>query len=279
MSHVCLRRARARWLSGLAAVLLFPAAVLAEDEIFAIRCATYAEADHAKLAQQAASLLRGVKELRGELVRVESGRRSSTVFYGRYVRTLDLFSKKERFKPDPMPDLRLIRDLSLLRPDDSGNERPVWPFLGATLEATTTKGAASAEWDLANARGYWTWQVAVFYNEGEFRERRQAAEAYCKELREKGEEAYFHHGSVRSSVTIGLFPKQALDVVEERNPLTGAKGVKVIPVDPRMAEIEKRHPHNLENGRPMYTITRRPDGSVLERTANRSFAARVPGGE
>lgn len=272
------RRATGALLAGLLlAGGLAGSAVASEDDLFVIRCATFTDSDHATLAKRAGAMLGQVRELKANLVRVEHSQKSSTVYYGRYQRGTELFSRQERFRPDPMPDLRLIRELSLMSQDSFGREIPVWPFRGATIEPLRTASTNPSEWDLSNAKGFWTWQVAVFYNEGEFRERRAAAEEYCKELRGKGEEAYFHHGPVRSSVTIGLFPREALQVTEERHPLTGTKGVKARPVDPRMAELEKRYPMNLENGRPMYTIVRSKDGSVQERLPNPSFAVRVPG--
>jgi hypothetical protein len=72
------------------------------------------------------------------------------------------------------------------------------------------------EWNLRHARGEWTVVVAHFYNMPPkglipaYTRRKEDAVASCRQLREKGEQAYFYHAAGRSYVTIGLFPADAV---------------------------------------------------------------------
>lgn len=69
--------------------------------------------------------------------------------------------------------------------------------------------AAPADWSLANTPPtmVWSLQIAAFKDNPK---RKEAAVEFVKELRGKGVEAYYHHGSTVSSVCIGAWPKTAL---------------------------------------------------------------------
>lgn len=68
------------------------------------------------------------------------------------------------------------------------------------------------EYDLANAQGYYTVLVAVFYDvpEANYYNRKQNAVDYCQQLRGRFQEAYYYHDPTRSAVTVGRFPKSAV---------------------------------------------------------------------
>lgn len=246
-----------------------------EDELYSIRCLSFTGPDHMQRARVAEKTLKAVQGLRADQVRVVSGDESSTLYYGTFRRTGEI--GKDSYAPDPKREIELIRQLSTASRDSNGAERIDWPFKHATLEPLPTRGAGKPEWDLTGAKGYWAWHVAVFYNDGEFRQRKTAAEEYCKLLRQQGEEAYFHHGAVRSSVVIGLFPKAALQDVQRKNPLTGKVEFVNKIVDPKMQALAARYPDNLENGHRMFNIVRDPQtGQVKERNPSPSFAVKTP---
>lgn len=246
------------------------------DDEYAIRCVTLDEYDHVPLADRVAETLRRVEGLRPELVRVLHAERESTVYYGRYSRVQR--GAREAFEPDPRGDLELIRRLSLPARRGRDGQAYEWPFLRATVESLPRPQSVHPQWDLERQTdGYWSWHVGVFYNEGEMRQRRAAAEEYCRILREQGEEAYFHHGAARSSVCIGLFPKEAIQNVEHVNPFTGEKSAVNRIVDPRMLALQQKYPMNLENGRPMHEIVRDPaTGAVKERVPVPTFPVLTP---
>lgn len=125
------------------------------------------------------------------------------------------------------------------------------PFAKAQL---TPYGSAAANaatpsdlQQFAGMAGY-TLQVAVFDAAGGPRFR-EAAEAYCRQLREKNEQAYFYHGPNRSMVTIGLFNDS--DLIPQG---------PVMQYGPRIREIQERFPHNIANGS---TIVEKAQGQII----------------
>ncbi len=246
-----------------------------EEDVYAIRCLSISGPEHAEVARRCEQMLRQVRELRPDLVKVVHHEEGSTVYYGRYRREYDEAGRRESFHPDYRRDLELVRRLSLSGAGQAPHYQ--WPFLHATIEPLPREGGGRPEWDLSRAEGYYSWQIAVFYNEGRMRERRSAAEQYVQQLREQGMEAYYHHGPARSSVCVGLFPKEAIQRIDSTDPLTGRVTARNRIVDPRMLELERQFPHMLENGRVVHTIIRDPaTGEIRERRPNPSFPVRLP---
>lgn len=117
------------------------------------------------------------------------------------------------------------------------------PFGKATQSAVMASDLAQ----FVGMEGY-TLQVAVFDSAGGPRYR-EAAEAYCRQLREKNEQAYYYHGPNRSMVTIGLFNESDM--------------VQVGPLKqygPRIREVQQRFPHNLVNGS---TVVESAGGQII----------------
>ena len=257
--------------------LFGPSREVVTEDVYAIRCVTIVAPDRFALAQRVEQTLKQVAGLKPELVQAFHDEESSTIYYGRYARVYDAARGTERFSPDYQADLRLIRELSLPARGAGGQEY-YWPFLQATVESLPlARSEAPAEWNLARADGYWSYQVAVFQNEGQMQQRRTAAEQYARQLREQGEEAYFHHGPVNSSVCIGLFPRSAIQEMRNEDPLTGAIVARYRIVDPRMLDLQQRYPHNLHNGRVRHTVVRDPvTGRVKEREPDPSFPVMLP---
>jgi hypothetical protein len=240
------------------------------DEIWAIRAITTVGGDHARSAEAYADALRKVDGLRSRLVRIIHDSVTSKVYYGRYLREYDVQTGNATFKPPHRDDLRVIRGLTL----GAGGSRPFAMALPELLPIPSTH----PEWDLTRqTTGHWSLHVAVFYNEGRMNQRRKAAEDYCSELRRQGELAFFHHGPVKSSVCIGLFPESALKTMTKTDRRTGTPISGTVYADPRLAALQKKFPNNLENGHIINRIVRDPvTQQIVRRTANESFVVRVP---
>lgn len=79
---------------------------------------------------------------------------------------------------------------------------------------------APPKWNLANTpkTAYWSLQIAAFKDDPH---RKEAAVQAVRELRAQGEEAYYYHGPVISSVLVGAWPREA---VKEQGTGLDAKG-------------------------------------------------------
>lgn len=266
----------ARWLAvsfGLAMGFAALAGDKPGEDVWAIRCASFSGENRVRTAEDCAEKLRQVDKLKAKLVQVFHERDQSIVFYGHYKKRVSDKSDKSDFKPDPSQDLAFIRSLSIT-PGGRGNP-PIWPFRLATIDTLPVPSSVPAEWQLENARGKYSLQVAVFYDTQEMHERRAAAEAYCRLLREQGEEAYIDHGPTNSIVCIGAFPESALRSFQQQDPLTGRVRVVRRIVDPKMLAAQKRHPYHLQNGAKMVEISRDKAGNKT-RDPHVSFPVEIP---
>ena len=129
-----------------------------------------------------------------------------------------------------------------------------------------------SEWDLAEASGVYTVVVAVFYDvpEEKYLGRKKSAVAYCRQLREKGEEAYFWHGSARSTVTIGTFPDAAVVMIDDGN-------IKHPDIrDPGIQAILDRYPYLAVNGRQELIWEPNPITRKPERKPITPYLAHIP---
>lgn len=289
MHEIGARRFRPHCLASLAVLLAFAAGCETlggseaigrsagdEEDTWAIRCLTLEGPNRFQLARSYVDALKKVAGLKPDLVNVFHEGEESSVYYGRYRRRYDSKTETESFRPDHLRDIDLIRHLSMNVADPVAGSRIVWPFQLATMDTLPTGRGAHPEWLLTNAPGYYSLQVAVFYNTGEMRRRKYAAEEYCRLLRAQGEEAYYHHGSVNSSVCIGAFPKEAIQHFQTRDPLTGIVQVTARMVDERLLTLQRQHPDNLHNLHRFYEITHDPETGQKTRHPHTSFAVKIP---
>jgi hypothetical protein len=245
-----------------------------EEDVWAVRCITLQGPDRFERAKQYAQALRGVQGLRHNLVQVIETEDGTGVFYGRYRRVYGGSEETVRYAPDPRRDIDLIRALRF-------QDQNVWPFILATMDVLPTYSSPHPEWNLAaQEEGYWALHVAVFYNTNAFRSRRSAAEEYCRVLREQGEPAYYHHGTVHSSVYVGLYPRGAVQTVHREFPMSNKIETSMVIADAEMQAAQKRFPHSLHNGHMRYDVRHDPKtGKVAERVPTPSFAVRTPLGQ
>lgn len=242
----------------------------ADDDLWAIRVYSSREPEHASRADGYGRALKTVKGLKADLVRVVHSDTVSTVYYGRYRQQLDLKSGRTSYTPDYSPELAQIRGLTL----GGSSEHP---FAAAMIDALPPPPSANSQWDLLSQNsGYWSLQVGVFYNTEGMTRRRQAAEEYCKLLRDQGEQAFFHHGASNSSVCIGLFPREAIATMNRTDESTGVSRIVSEIVDPKLIDLQKKHPKNVQNGHIINQIRRDAAGNIVERVAEPSFVVQVP---
>jgi hypothetical protein len=124
----------------------------------------------------------------------------STLFYGFY-------PSVERKEVDPgAAKAHRERDAILHWKDRDGRQ----PFVTAFFTPITPPDpTAPLEWELTHApnRAFWSVQVAAFCDNPL---RKQAAVEMVKEMRGKGIEAYYYHGTSVSSVCVGAWPMNAV---------------------------------------------------------------------
>lgn len=246
-------------------------AATADEDLHAIRCISLQGETRFQRSKDFADALKKVSGVRVDAVQVYDVDGISSVYYGRYARSYDEKTGAESFRPDPLRDLELVRSLSL-----TIDGRAVWPFVHATLAALPTQAGRFAKWELTNNPGVYALQIAVFYNTADMRGRKQAAEEYCKILRDQGEEAWYHHGDTNSCVFIGSFPKEAIQAVRKENQYSGSIEFLERIVDSRMIELQKKYPHNTHNGAIFYEVSVDSKTHQKKRDPHTSFPVKVP---
>ena len=124
------------------------------------------------------------------------------LYYGTYYRRTDPKTRKRSTPPQLQTDMELIKQL--------GNESGQRYFLQALAVRMPMADVGNPQWALYRATGVYSLQVAVFEPNDDFWEYKQAAAEYCEFLRKKGYEAYYHHASAASMVTVGSFGPDAV---------------------------------------------------------------------
>ena len=77
------------------------------------------------------------------------------------------------------------------------------------MPPTPTPNPGPPEWQLRNCPGTYSLRIAIFFDEPGFYRRKQAAVAYCAELRDKGYDAWYRHSEFVSEVFVGTFGPDA----------------------------------------------------------------------
>jgi hypothetical protein len=155
---------------------------------------------------------------------------SSLLYYGYYKNYGDPKAKSDRAKIEAITD--------------GTGRRPFTRSLLTPLESADPDGPA--EWNLVNAKGFWTLQIAVYKDSPE---RKQYAVDAVRAARQQGVEAYYYHGESMSLVCVGSWPREAVRVAEE-NAGPGDQGeIKVVlpPLTP-----DQKAPDLREGGRKVH---------------------------
>jgi hypothetical protein len=172
------------------------------------------------------------------------------------------------------------------------------------VEVTTPDPPAPAEWNLTNASGYWSLQIAAYKDSPK---RKQYAVDAVREARKEGIPAYFYHGDTISSVCIGAWPRSAVQeqqessasTVDPNEPLlvlsqplpagsptkfydrkTGqqlqAMAPRLVPLDPSMIEAMKKYPNEVVNGVINITRVKDPATGQAKEIPDPSFLVVIP---
>ncbi|MCP4248118.1 MAG: hypothetical protein GY778_13820 [bacterium] len=174
----------------------------AQREPWTIQCLELAGAGAVENAGQIAQTLRETPGIDPGRVRVETTADGAGIYYGTYQRAIDAKTGDRNIPNKLRDDLILLKELA----DPQGRRF----FLHARIVPAPEPDAGKPEWNLRQAEGIYTLQVAVYYNTDQMRDRKKAAAEKTRQLRGKGLEAYFYHGVSRSMVTVGTFGVDAL---------------------------------------------------------------------
>ena len=153
-------------------------------------------------ADRVADVLRKTSGIDRQEVQVFATSDSADIYYGTYYRRLDPLTGRRSIPKKMAADLTLLKELA----DDQGRHF----FLHARSVPAPAPDVGRPEWDLRNAEGVYTLQVAVYMNDQKMHQRKRAAVEKVRQLRDKGFEAYYYHGHSRSMVTVGTFGPDAL---------------------------------------------------------------------
>lgn len=129
------------------------------------------------------------------------------LYYGKYRRRRAPNTGQRAMPARMRKDLDLIRELG----DPSGKRF----FLHALPVRMPLPDVGDPAWNLLTVQAKYSLQVAVFEPTGDFADYKQAAADYCEALRERGYEAYYHHGPGSSVVTVGAFGADAVKTLAD----------------------------------------------------------------
>lgn len=116
---------------------------------------------------------------------------------------------------------------------------------------------APTQWYLLNNRCYYSLEIATYYNtpEQDYYNRKEDAVTAVKNLREKGEMAYFVHGRLQSRVYVGCFTQTAVQETWQGN-------IQIRGLSPELNELKQKYTYH-ENGMKIYDIRRNQSGREI----------------
>lgn len=242
-------------------------------ETWTIECNEYKAADHRKMADKMATLLKGVPELNADEVCVEHHEDRSRVLYGDYELSYKRaeVDRESQLKGDLVIQLdeEIKRDLDFVRQLTWGEHYPF--FQARPIQKPMDDSGGRPEWDLRNASGTYTLHVGVTYNTPTMHDYNEAAYQWVADLRKRGYEAYYCHDADRpqTSICVGTFGPDAY--VEDMN----GNMVYTAQVNALRAR-ETEFQYNLENGHIEYKRVVDKTTREVQRIPNLSFLARIP---
>jgi hypothetical protein len=152
----------------------------------------------------------------------------SVIYYGYYRVIRDASDKPESD--------RAQRDrLKIDQMTDPMGNRPFAQAMFVRLDAPDPE--APPEWNLVNAKGYWTIEIGAYMNNPQ---RKQAAVDAVRAARAQGIEAYYYHGPTASSVCVGSWPMEAV-----KRQQTGERGAESRNPDQDIMVLPPGMPHDL----------------------------------
>lgn len=177
-------------------------------EPWTIECLSLRNPGHEQNTEAIAKVLRSADGIRGANVTVFHDAEESRILYGKYYRNIDRERGIREIPTSLRSDLAMIKNLY----DDRGRRM----FIGARMIRQPVPDVGPPEWNLDNADGVFSLQVAVFEPSAKFENHKQAAADYASQLRSLGHEAYYHHGEATSEVMVGAFGADAVTIQNKR---------------------------------------------------------------
>ena len=177
--------------------------------------------------EQLASALGRAAGIDPSKIQVAHDEDASTIYYGTY--------RAGRRDGQPTLDQSARDQVAAIRSLAVGD---VHLFLAARLVPTPTPDVGPAEWNVKRCGGSYSLEVGEFYNENRFTERKEAAVVFCRELREKGYEAYYWHGPQRSNVYVGALEPERDFMITPQGIYLGPKLKQLIDGDPELLKFK-----------------------------------------
>jgi hypothetical protein len=217
----------------------------------------------------------------------------SVLYYGFYRTIDDPKDKKETQRAQA--DRQRIAALT----DQQGNKLFKHVFF---VQVNAPDPTAPPEWNLCNADGYWSLEIAAYKDSPH---RKEAAVESVRAARAQGIQAYYYHGDSISSVCIGAWPKSAvrdgddaveapasaqevivlphaipgMDQMQFRSRETGERIRTVAPeskiIDPSLQAMMAKYPTHSVNGLVMENKVKQQDGS-FKTVQDPSFVVKIP---
>ena len=182
----------------------------------------------------------------------------SLLFWGRYP-SID--------KAEPY-----LKKAKAFRSKDTGLK----PFAQAMTVPLPGRQVGPAKWSVLNvpANYYYTVLVADFFNvpDQRYLTRKEDTVSYCKELRDQGYEAYYHHGPSHSGVMIGKFDNSVIRMVQKPG-----KPVRKQVVGREVHALQKRFPFLAVNGRKLIKRVTDPKTRKTAEAAEKCRLITIPG--
>jgi hypothetical protein len=269
-----------------------------KDAQWTILCRSVTGIDHVGRARQWKEALQKTPGLKDwYLVHKED---ESLIYYGYYRSFNDPKDAKETARAQR--DRKQIDALT-----DSMGNRPFSRAIFVALSAPDPGGPP--EWNLVNATGHWSLQVAAYKDHPD---RKAAAVEAVRAAREMGVDAYYHHGETTSSVCVGAWPRGAVTetvdsggeqakpddaifvlptgVAPEKLPdhmvKVGPDGERARAVtnritvhDAGLAAAMKQYPHHAVNGTVMVNRHHDPKTGKVKEVLDPSFLIEIPHGQ
>ena len=261
------------------------------DAQYTISCYAISGPNHVELANAMKANLIKQTPLKDWYVIHEE---TQSVLYHGFYRSIDRSNPKEQQRAQS--DLKAIQGLT-----NAAGDRLF--AHGYIVEVTTPDPQAPPEWNLANANGFWSLQIAAYKDSPK---RKQFAVDAVREARKEGIPAYYLHGETTSMVFVGAWPRSAVKEQDEstantadptqpllvlNQPLpTGgptefrdaegnrvrAMAPRLEPLDPSLIEAMQRYPNNVVNGELITNKVKDPLTGQIQEVADPSFLVVVP---
>ena len=164
---------------------------------YTLLCYDFTEATHIEDARQAKQTVMSRTGLRGFYVVHRTG--ESLLYYG-YYKTYDDETQAAEYS-------RAQNDRAKLATLMNDNGERLFANGVTFVPIELPDPPAPTEWNLANCKGFWTLQIAI-YRDSPLR--KQYAVDAVRQARAMGIEAYFCHGPRDSAVYVGSWPREAV---------------------------------------------------------------------